>query len=105
MEENKQEFEMTELTVVEAEKPEEKAAEEWKPNVAFIILSIIFPLAGLLYWLINHKKLAERAVFYCKVAVISTLVGQIVSIFFTVTRVTSIVGIVQSILAFFGIGG
>ena len=85
---------------VEETTPEVKngapVAEE-KPSVWLIILSILIPFVGLVYWLVCRKKDTKRAELYCMIAIISLIVGEIVSIGFTISRVSSIVSWVLSL--------
>lgn len=72
---------------------------EKKLSVAFIILTILFPVAGLAYWLINKGKNPERANAYCTFAAFSTIISTVVGIFTLASRVTNIVGFIMSLFA------
>lgn len=77
-----------------------KEASKDKPSVAFIILIVLFPLAGFLYWLFKHKSKPERANLYCTIATIALLVSQVISVFLTISRISTVAGIITSVINF-----
>ena len=77
---------------IEAKRPEKKLSR------FFIVLTILFPIFGLAYWLINKNKNAERANAYCTFAAFSTIISTIVGIFTLASRITNIVGLIMSFI-------
>jgi preprotein translocase subunit SecG len=77
---------------IEAKKPEKKLSR------FFIVLTILFPIAGLAYWLIRKDKNPERANAYCTFAAYSTIISTIVGTVTFASRITSIVGFIMSLI-------
>ena len=77
---------------IEANRPEKKLSR------FFIVLTILFPIFGLAYWLINKNKNAERANAYCTFAAFSTIISTVVGIFTLASRITNIVGLIMSFI-------
>ena len=89
--------ELVDATPMVDEEIEAKKSEK-KLSRFFIVLTILFPIFGLAYWLINKNKNAERANAYCTFAAFSTIISTIVGIFTLASRITNIVGLIMSFI-------